>query len=58
VGRRQRACGTGNFLYVTLDFFKRLEAEVVALLGELEEKQILGEMAGYGVTHSSSWASR
>lgn len=44
------ACGTGNFLYVTLDLFKRLEAEVVALLGELEEKQMLGEDAGYGVT--------
>ncbi len=44
------ACGTGNFLYVTLDLFKRLEAEVVALLGELEESQVLGEAAGYGVT--------
>lgn len=44
------ACGTGNFLYVTLDLFKRLEAEVVALLSELEETQTIGEMAGYGVT--------
>lgn len=44
------ACGTGNFLYVTLDLFKRLEAEVVALLSELEESQTIGEMAGYGVT--------
>lgn len=44
------ACGTGNFLYVTLDLFKRLEAEVVALLSELEESQTIGEVAGYGVT--------
>jgi hypothetical protein len=44
------ACGTGNFLYVTLDIFKRLETEVVALLGELEETQTIGEAAGYGVT--------
>ncbi len=26
------ACGTGNFLYVTLDLFKRLESEVLGLL--------------------------
>ncbi|HMM36075.1 MAG TPA: class I SAM-dependent DNA methyltransferase, partial [Thermoanaerobaculia bacterium] len=29
------ACGTGNFLYVTLDLFKRLEAEVVRLPRDL-----------------------
>ena len=29
------ACGTGNFLYVTLDLFKRLEGEVVKLLLDL-----------------------
>jgi hypothetical protein len=29
------ACGTGNFLYVTLDLFKRLEAEVVRQLRDL-----------------------
>ncbi len=44
------ACGTGNFLYVTLDIFKRLEAEVVALLSELEETQTLTATSGYGVT--------
>ncbi len=44
------ACGTGNFLYVTLDIFKRLEAEVVGLLSELEEAQVRGETVGYGVT--------
>lgn len=44
------ACGTGNFLYVTMDLFKRLEAEVVSLLGQLEEKQMRTEVAGFGVT--------
>jgi hypothetical protein len=30
------ACGTGNFLYVTLDLMKRLEAEVLAMLSDVE----------------------
>jgi hypothetical protein len=29
------ACGTGNFLYVTLEHLKRLEAEVLTALGQL-----------------------
>jgi hypothetical protein len=29
------ACGSGNFLYVALDLFKRLESEVLALLYDL-----------------------
>lgn len=29
------ACGSGNFLYVTLDVFKRLEAEVLQALADL-----------------------
>ena len=29
------ACGTGNFLYVTLELMKRLEGEVLALLADL-----------------------
>lgn len=33
------ACGTGNFLYVALDTFKRLESEVLALLDELGDTQ-------------------
>ncbi len=33
------ACGTGNFLYVALDVFKRLESEVLALLSELGDTQ-------------------
>jgi hypothetical protein len=44
------ACGTGNFLYVTLDFFKRLESEVLALLAELGYAQIGLEMERYRVT--------
>lgn len=44
------ACGTGNFLYVTLDLFKRLESEVLALLAELGYKQISFEMENYRVT--------
>ncbi|HEX7480624.1 MAG TPA: DNA methyltransferase, partial [Polyangiales bacterium] len=35
------ACGSGNFLYVALDLFKRLESEVLALLEGLGEKQSL-----------------
>lgn len=33
------ACGSGNFLYVTLELFKRLEGEVLALLAGLGETQ-------------------
>ncbi len=44
------ACGTGNFLYVTLDLFKRLETEVLALLAELGYKQIGLEMEKFRVT--------
>lgn len=44
------ACGTGNFLYVTLDLFKRLESEVLALLAELGYKQISFEMETFRVT--------
>ncbi len=44
------ACGTGNFLYVTLDLFKRLESEVLALLVELGYRQLGLEMKDYRVT--------
>ena len=33
------ACGSGNFLYVTLEVFKRIEGEVLALLGSLRGEQ-------------------
>lgn len=35
------ACGSGNFLYVTLDVFKRLESEVLALLAQLGDKTLM-----------------
>lgn len=39
------ACGSGNFLYVTLDLFKRLESEVLAALESLGESQTLLHLA-------------
>jgi len=33
------ACGSGNFLYVTLNILKQIESEVLALLVEMGEKQ-------------------
>jgi hypothetical protein len=44
------ACGSGNFLYVTLDLFKRLEGEVLGLLESLGEKQTLMHMETVRVT--------
>jgi len=44
------ACGSGNFLYVTLDLFKRLEGEVLGLLESLGEKQTLMHMGSVRVT--------
>ena len=31
------ACGSGNFLYVTLEHLKRLEGKVLAALGQLSQ---------------------
>ncbi|MCL4806410.1 MAG: class I SAM-dependent DNA methyltransferase [Thermoanaerobaculia bacterium] len=44
------ACGTGNFLYVTLDLMKRLESEVLGLLADLGEMQAPLELQGLTVT--------
>jgi hypothetical protein len=44
------ACGSGNFLYVTLDILKRLESEVLALLEALGEKNLLLDVASVTVT--------
>lgn len=44
------ACGSGNFLYVTLDLFKRLEGEVLATLEGLGEHQELLHMESVRVT--------
>jgi hypothetical protein len=44
------ACGSGNFLYVTLDLFKRLESEVLALLKALGDKTDFLNIEGLSVT--------
>ena len=44
------ACGSGNFLYVTLEQLKRLEGEVLNTLEELGEGQMKLEMAGVTVS--------
>jgi len=44
------ACGSGNFLYVSLDLFKRLEGEVLAKLAGLGVKQDLLHMETVRVT--------
>jgi hypothetical protein len=43
------ACGSGNFLYVTLEHLKRLEGEVLNQLEELGEKQVRLELKGQTV---------
>ncbi|HZI20615.1 MAG TPA: DNA methyltransferase [Pyrinomonadaceae bacterium] len=43
------ACGTGNFLYVTLEHLKRLEGEVLDALHGFGERQGLLEDAGLSV---------
>ncbi|MBV2265031.1 MAG: class I SAM-dependent DNA methyltransferase [Thauera sp.] len=43
------ACGSGNFLYVTLEHLKRLEGEVLNLLHDLGESQGLLELEGVTV---------
>ncbi len=44
------ACGSGNFLYVTLEHLKRLEGEVLNMLDSLEEHQILLDMSSVTVS--------
>ncbi len=43
------ACGSGNFLYVTLEHLKRIEGEVFDTLDSLGEKQGVLEMLGHVV---------
>src|SRR5690606_7421654 len=43
------ACGSGNFLYVTLEHLKRLEGEVLNSLDELGHTQSKLEIAGMTV---------
>jgi hypothetical protein len=44
------ACGTGNFLYVSLDIMKVIESEARALLTSVDEGQQLGFGEGFSVT--------
>jgi hypothetical protein len=43
------ACGTGNFLYVTLEHMKRLEGEILNVLHDLGEQASMLEMDGVTV---------
>ena len=43
------ACGSGNFLYVTLEHLKRLEGEVLDTLERLGQRQLLMDLAGVSV---------
>jgi hypothetical protein len=40
------ACGSGNFLYVTLEHLKRIEGEVIDTLNSLGDRQAVLDMAG------------
>jgi len=44
------ACGSGNFLYVTLEHLKRLEAEVLDVLSGYEGQQTLDMTGGFRVS--------
>ncbi len=44
------ACGSGNFLYITLEHLKRLEGEVLDALEQLGERQDKLDLAGETVT--------
>ena len=43
------ACGTGNFLYVSLEMLKRLEGEVLEALANLGGQEALTSLAGHTV---------
>ena len=43
------ACGTGNFLYVSLELLKRLEGEVLEALADLGGQEALSSLEGHTV---------
>ncbi len=43
------ACGSGNFIYVTLEHMKRLEGEVIELLQQLGDTELTFEMEEFKV---------
>ena len=44
------ACGSGNFLYVSMELMKRLEGEVLSMLGDLGDHQEKLHLIGSGLT--------
>ena len=50
------ACGTGNFLYVSLELMKRLEGEVLEALPILADRSAAGAFEPYGRPASVPWA--
>ncbi|MCF8710350.1 class I SAM-dependent DNA methyltransferase [Rhizorhapis sp. SPR117] len=44
------ACGTGNFLYVTMARMKELEGEVLEMLSQLDRDQYINELSGGTIT--------
>lgn len=52
------ACGTGNFLYVTLDLFKRLESEVLPSSPSSATSRSASKCSATVSPRSSSWGSR
>jgi len=49
------ACGTGNFLYVTMGMMKALEGEVIGVLSELGERQGVLALDGHTVSPEQFW---
>ncbi len=43
------ACGSGNFLYVTLEHLKRLEGEIINALQDFDDRQAAFEIEGFAV---------
>ncbi len=43
------ACGTGNFLYVSLEMLKRLEGEVLEAVADLGGQEALTGLEGHGI---------
>jgi len=44
------ACGSGNFLYVTLELLKRLEGEVLNVIQSIGQGQVKIDLSGATIT--------
>jgi hypothetical protein len=49
------ACGSGNFLYVTLECLKRLEGEVMEYIANFPRQLVLDMTGGYSDTGAITW---